>query len=61
MLVDKVFARYGGLSGQALSRMSKDDAPWRKARKKAEANPDADCAGRITGKSMRKFFAKAKL
>ena len=60
-IIDKVYSRYGNRSGQELSRMSKYDAPWRKARKKANVGRDGEYAELITEKSLRKFFAKAKL
>lgn len=60
-LLDKVYARYGIHSGQVLSQMSRGEAPWRKARKRSEGNPEGGGRDAITEKSLRKFFAKAKL
>ena len=57
-VIDSVYARYGDNSGQALSRMSCSEAPWKKARKRSEASKSEDGAELITAKSMRKFFSK---
>ncbi len=55
--VDFVFQKYGDLSGSALCRETRSQAPWRKARKRADAPEGADCDELITIKSMKKFFA----
>lgn len=57
-VIDDAYATYGRFSGQELSRMSRSEAPWKKARKRAGVSPDEDCNERITAKSMRKFFSK---
>lgn len=59
-VVDLAYERYGANSGQALSRMSREEAPWKKARKRTDAQPDQDGDAFITAKSMRKFFAKKR-
>lgn len=57
-IIDEAYAQYGNYSGQALSNMSKSEAPWRKARKRAGALEGEDCSERLTAKSMAKFFSK---
>lgn len=57
-IIDLAYERYGGLSGQALSNLSRSEAPWRKARKRAGVSAGEDCDERITAKSMTKFFSK---
>ena len=57
-IIDLAYKRYGDLSGQALSNLSRSEAPWKKARKRAGANAGEDCLERITAKSMAKFFSK---
>ena len=59
-IIDLAYERYGTNSGQALSRMSREETPWKKARKRADAKPDQDGDALITAKSMRKFFAKKR-
>ena len=57
-IIDFAYERYGNYSGQALSKLSRSEAPWRKARKRADAEAGEDCSERITAKSMAKFFSK---
>lgn len=57
-LISKVHQRYGDLSGSALCREARSQAPWRKARKRANAPEGAECDEPISLKSMRKFFDK---
>lgn len=59
-LVDAVYQKYGDLSGNALCREARSQAPWRKARKRADIPEGAECEELITIKSMKKFFAKQK-
>jgi len=56
--IDYAFKLYGDYSGQALSRMSCSETPWRKARKRADVASEADCNEIITAKSMKKYFLK---
>lgn len=58
-IIDLAYEKYGSYSGQALSRLSRSEAPWKKARKRSGANSDEDCDERITAKSMTKFFSKS--
>lgn len=57
-VIDFVYEKYGSLSGQALSKMSREETPWRKARKRADVSDGADCDELITAKSMKKYFSK---
>ena len=57
-VIDTAYKRYGDNSGQALSRMSREEGPWKKARKRAEVPEGEDSQEPITAKSMRKFFSK---
>ena len=57
-VIDTVYEKYGSSSGQTLSKMSREEAPWRKARKRAGVADGADCDEIITAKSMKKFFSK---
>lgn len=59
-VIDKVYARYGESSGQKLSKMAREEAPWRKARKRADVKSGEECNERLTAKSMTKFFSKGK-
>ena len=59
-VVDGAYKLYGSYSGSALSRKSREETPWRKARKRAGAAEGQDCEELLTAKSMRKFFAKGK-
>lgn len=56
--IDQAYLRYGQFSGQTLSQLSRETAPWRKARKRADAQAGQDCDEHITAKSMRKYFSK---
>lgn len=58
--IDAVYERFADCSGQALARMSRETAPWKKARKRAGVSAGEDCAEVITAKSMTKFFSKNK-
>ena len=60
-IVDAVYERLGDYSGSALSRMAMSEAPWRKARKRADVPDGKDCAEPITAKSMIKYFTKNPL
>lgn len=60
-IIDSVYGEYGFYSGQALSRMSRDESPWRKACKRAESSDDPSAEAVISAKSMKKFFSKIKL
>lgn len=55
-LIDAVFQEYGIFSGGKLGEMACAEAPWRKARKRAEES--GETAPAITAKSMVKFFNK---
>lgn len=57
-VIEKAYRNYGGFSGQELSRRSRAEAPWLKARKRAGVAEGQDCAECITAKSLRKFFCK---
>ena len=57
-VIDLAYKRYGDNSGQALSRMSRDESPWKKARKHANVSEGEDSEEFITAKSMKKYFAK---
>ena len=57
-VIDSAYERYGDMSGQALSRASRDESPWKKARKRAAADSGKASEPFITAKSMKKFFAK---
>lgn len=59
-VLEAVYQKYGDLSGSALCREARSQAPWRKARKRAEAPEGTECEELITIKSMKKFFAKQK-
>ncbi|MBQ9044099.1 MAG: hypothetical protein IJ111_14950 [Eggerthellaceae bacterium] len=59
-VIDGVYAQYSDMSGGALCRMARSQAPWRKARKRAQAPEGAECNEIISLKSMKKFFSKAK-
>lgn len=59
-LIDWVYKRYGEFSGQKLAQMSREEAPWRKARKRADIASGEESTERLTAKSMSKFFAKAR-
>ena len=61
LIVDLAYNVYGDYSGQALSHMSREESPWRKARKRAGVADNEDCDERITAKSMRKYFSKLEL
>ena len=61
LIVDLAYNVYGDYSGQALSHMSREEAPWRKARKRAGVSANEDCDERITAKSMRKYFSKVEI
>lgn len=57
-VIDAAYERFGRNSGQELSRMSRSETPWKKARKRAGASAGEDCNEPITAKSMRKYFSK---
>ena len=57
-IIDEAYARYGEYSGQTLSKMSRSESPWKKARKSAGVSKEEDSSEFITAKSMRKFFSK---
>ena len=57
-VIDAAYERYGDYSGQALARMSREGAPWKKARKRADASKSESGSEVITAKSMKKFFSK---
>ena len=57
-IIDLAYNTYGEKGGQALSRMSRESAPWKKARKRAGAETGSSCDEVISAKSMRKFFSK---
>ena len=57
-VIDAAYQRFGNNSGQALSRMSRNETPWKKARKRAGVADGEDCNEQITAKSMRKYFSK---
>lgn len=57
-IIDLAYGMYGEKSGQALARMSRESAPWKKARKRASAEAGAACDELITTKSMKKYFSK---
>jgi uncharacterized phage-associated protein len=57
-VIDAAYDRYGDYSGQALARMSREGAPWKKARKRADASKSESGSEVITAKSMKKFFSK---
>lgn len=57
-IIDLAYSTYGEKGGQALSRASRESAPWKKARKRAGAEAGAACDEFISAKSMRKFFSK---
>lgn len=60
-MIDLVYGEYGLYSGQALSKMSREEGPWKKTRKRADVSDDDDCADEISVKSMKKFFSKVKI
>ncbi len=57
-VIDFTYERYGNYSGQALAKLSRSEAPWRKARKRAGVDAGEECSERISAKSMMKFFGK---
>ena len=59
-LINQTFKTYGVNSGQELSRKSREEAPWQKARKRADIDETTDSEEQLTAKSMRKWFGKGK-
>ncbi len=59
-VIEAVYQKYGDMSGSALCREARSQAPWRKARKRAEAPEGAECEELLTLKSLKKNFAKQK-
>ena len=57
-VIDLAYKRYADNSGQALARMARNEAPWKKARKRANVPEGEDAPDYISAKSMKKFFAK---
>ena len=56
--LEAAYKTYGHSSGQELSRLVCESAPWRKARKRAKAEASQGRFERMTEKNMRKYFSK---
>ncbi|EAQ35992.1 Uncharacterized phage-associated protein [Nitrobacter sp. Nb-311A] len=54
--LDKIYARYGELSGKALERLTHEHAPWRETR--GDLPPEAKCTDTISKNLMRDFYAE---